>query len=75
MKDCCSHDKDHKHKSNHKSEEPNWKNIITWGAIGVLLVVVLYTVLGQGSTAQVAIPAAEAGAKAASSYGGMVGGC
>jgi len=74
MKDCCSEHKNHKHESSHKSNEPNWKNIITWGAIGILLVVVLYTVLSQGST-QTAVPAAQAGAKAASSYGGMVGGC
>lgn len=75
MKDCCS-SHEHKHSKKESSESnTNWSTIALWGVIGILLVVVLFTVFG-GSTHSAAVPATQSAAQsAASSYGGMVGGC
>ena len=52
------------------------RNILLWIVIGVLFLAALFLVFRAGSVNSEGISAASSAAKtAASSYGGMVGGC
>jgi hypothetical protein len=76
MKDCCSSDGSKHSNKKTGSKETNWASVALWSVIGILLVVVFFTVISGGSTHSAAVPATQAAAKtAASSYDGMVGGC
>ena len=50
------------------------RNMILWALIGLLAVLVIYTLFFRGSAANVVSLGSNAG-QAASAYSGMVGGC
>jgi len=50
------------------------QKIVLWAIIGLLLLVVIYTIFFQGSAGSASSLSPSAG-QAASAYSGMVGGC
>ena len=51
------------------------KNWILWGVIALLAIAVIYVVFFNGSAGSSTLSAGQTAGQAASSYGGMVGGC
>lgn len=76
--DCCN--KEHKEKMSKKNNEKvmsqNTKNILLWGFIAILAIIVLYVLFfSGGSVNESTISAGRTASQTASSYSGMVGGC
>ncbi len=73
--DCCNNEKAEKttHKGGTFKME---RRIVLWIVIGILFLSVLYMTFKAGSSATTSVQSASTVASsAASSYGGMVGGC
>jgi hypothetical protein len=71
--ECCNETKTHGGKMKIGNTEIETKKAVLWGAIGLLLLMVVYTTFFKGSV-DLGSLGSNAGS-AASAYSGMVGGC